>query len=84
MALILADIHIAESRVTRLQLKSTDSSIIVFDKLKTDIWKKHKVDTTVYNSSYTYYVSHPQQMKQIYQEVNKNLEKREKINNIKL
>ena len=84
MALILTDIHVAESRITKLQLKSMDSSILVFDKLKSEIWKKHKVDTLLYNKSYSYYISRPKQMKQIYEKVNKNLEKREKTNNIKL
>lgn len=84
MAKILADIHLAESRVTRLQLKSTDSSIMIFDKLKSDIWKKYKVDTAVYSSSYAYYIKEPKKMKQIYDKVTKNLEAREKTKNIKL
>ena len=84
MAKILADIHLAESRVTKLQLKSTDSSIMIFDKLKSDIWKKYKVDTALYNSSYAYYIKEPKKMRQIYEKVTKNLEAREKTKNIKL
>lgn len=83
MAAILTDIHIAESRVTRLQLKSSDSSLMVFDQLKKEIWKKHKVDTLVYRNSYDYYMIHPKQMSQIYEEVNKKIETQEKSNNIK-
>lgn len=83
MASILSDIHIAESRVTRMQLKSSDSSLMVFNKLKDDIWKKYKVDTAAYNSSYTFYMTHPKQMSQIYEKVNKKIESREKSNNIK-
>ena len=83
MAIILSEIHIAESRVTRLQLKSLDSSLLIFNKLKNDIWKKEKVDTLVYKNSYTYYMTHPQQMAHIYELVNKKIEAREKNNNLK-
>lgn len=84
MAVILTDIHLAESRVNRLQLKSLDSSIMIFNRLKSDIWKKYKVDTVAYRNSYSYYMTHPQQMTRIYEKVNKKIEKREKKNNIKL
>ena len=83
MADILTDIHIAESRVTRLQLKSLDSSILIFDKLKQDIWKKHQVDTLAYRNSYTFYMTHPVYMTRIYKNVEKNIEAREKTKNIK-
>jgi len=83
MATILSEIHIAESRVTRLQLKSLDSSLLIFNKLKNDIWKKQKVDTLVYKNSYTFYMTHPQQMARIYEMVNKKIEAREKNNNLK-
>ncbi|SDG03431.1 protein of unknown function [Dyadobacter soli] len=84
MAVILTDIHLAEARVNRLQLKSLDSSLMIFNRLKTDIWKKHKVDTTAYRESYSYYMSHPERMTTIYEKVNKKVEDREKNNNIKL
>jgi hypothetical protein len=84
MANILTDIHIMESRVTKLQLRSSDSSQMVFDKIKADIWKKNKVDTMAYRSSYDYYMTHPKQMAKIYEKVNKKIEIREKNNNIKL
>lgn len=84
MAAILTDIHLAESRVNRLQLKSLDSSLMIFNDLKNDIWKKYKVDTVAYRNSYSYYMTHPQQMARIYEKVNKKIEIREKNNNIKL
>lgn len=83
MADILTDIHIAESRVTRLQLKSLDSSILIFDKLKQEVWKKNKVDTLVYRTSYSFYMTHPQYMTRIYENVKKQIEQREKTKNIK-
>jgi hypothetical protein len=84
MADILTDIHIAESRVTRLQLKSLDSSILIFDQLKKQIWQKNKVDTVLYRSSYDYYMTHPEYMTRIYEQVAKKIELREKKKNIKL
>lgn len=83
MADILTDIHIAESRVTRLQLKSLDSSILIFDRLKQEVWKKNKVDTVVYRNSYSFYMTHPQYMTRIYENVAKQIEQREKTKNIK-
>lgn len=82
MALILTDIHIAESRVTRLQLKSLDSSILIFDKLNKQIWEKNKVDTVAYRNSYNYYMTHPEYMSRIYENVAKKIEAREKKKDI--
>lgn len=84
MADILTDIHIAESRVTRLQLKSLDSSILIFDQLKKQIWQKNMVDTVLYRSSYDYYMTHPEYMTRIYEQVAKKIELREKKKDIKL
>jgi hypothetical protein len=83
MATILSEIHLAEARVTRLQLKSLDSSLLIFSKLQSDIWKKQMVDTLVYKNSYNYYMSHPQKMTRIYEKVTKKIEAREKTKNIK-
>ncbi|QRR04273.1 DUF4296 domain-containing protein [Dyadobacter sandarakinus] len=84
MSNILADIHLAESRVNRLQLRSLDSSLMLFNRLKSDIWKKYKVDTLAYRESYNYYMTHPEVMTRIYEKVGKKIEQREKSSNIKL
>ena len=84
MSDVLTEIHIAEARISKLQLRSIDSSIILFNKIKDDIWKKYKMDSLSYQTSYDYYVTHPKQMKTIYSKVTENLEKREKSKNIKL
>lgn len=84
MAAILADIHLAESRVSRMQLQSLDSSAMVFNQLQKQIWAKHQVDTLRYRESYSFYTTHPQYMTRIYEKVLKNIEAREKKNNIKL
>ena len=84
MAAILADIHLAESRVSRMQLQSLDSSAMVFNQLQKQIWAKQQVDTLRYRESYSFYTTHPQYMTRIYEKVLKNIEAREKKNNIKL
>ncbi|MPR34632.1 DUF4296 domain-containing protein [Salmonirosea aquatica] len=84
MAKILADIHVAEAQVTNMQLRSLDSSVMVYGELQKKIWKKYKVDTLLYRKSYSFYTSHPAYLTEIYDQVEKNLEIREKKKQIKL
>ena len=78
MAKILADIHLAEAQVTNLQLRSLDSSVTVYEELQQKIWKKYQVDTLLYRKSYSFYTSHPAYLAEIYEQVEKNLDRREK------
>ena len=78
MATILADIHLAEAQVTNLQLRSLDSSVTVYEELQQKIWKKYQVDTLLYRKSYSFYTSHPAYLAEIYEQVEKNLDRREK------
>jgi len=75
MADILADIHMAESRVSKMNLRSMDSSVVVFNKLQQDIWAKYEVDSSLYNKSYSYYASNPEAMNSLYEIVTQKLEK---------
>lgn len=84
MAAILADIHVAEARVTNMQLRSLDSSVLVFEQLQQQIWKKHQVDTSLYHKSYTFYTTHPAYLTEIYDKVEKKLEVREKKKSLQL
>ena len=83
MAQILADIHLAEAQVTNLQLRSLDSSVTVYEELQQKIWKKYQVDTLLYRKSYSFYTSHPAYLAEIYEQVEKNLDRREKKKEIK-
>ena len=76
MAEILTEIHLAESRVSRLGLGSADSSNIVYKRLEKQIFQKFQVDTSAYNKSYVYYSSHPSQMETIYKHITENLRKK--------
>lgn len=74
MASILTDVHLAESRVSRLGMGSVDSSNLVYKRLESRILRKHGVDTSTYETSYVYYSSHPREMEIIYKQVVAKLE----------
>ena len=74
MAKILADVHVAETRVSRLGIASVDSSNLVYKQLQSRILRKHGVDTSTYEKSYVYYSSHPREMEAIYKEIVAKLE----------
>lgn len=73
MATILTQIHIAESRVSRIGLTTSDSSNVVYKRLEKQIFRQLQVDTSAYTKSYIYYSSHPRQMETIYKQVAENL-----------
>ncbi len=78
MVNILTDIHIAEAKTTNMQLRSLDSSVIVYGELQKQIWAKYKVDTLLYQRSYSFYTSHPSYLTAIYEQVEKKMEAKEK------
>lgn len=79
MAAILTEVHLAESQVSRIGLRSVDSSNVVYKHLEKGIYQKFKVDTAAYNKSYIYYSSHPREMEAVYKQVVKNLEQKRNV-----
>lgn len=79
MADILTEVHLAESRVSRLGLRSVDSSNVVYKHLEKGIYQKFGVDTAAYNRSYIYYSSHPREMEAVYKRVVENLQKKRDV-----
>ncbi|WP_338874525.1 DUF4296 domain-containing protein [Spirosoma sp. SC4-14] len=75
MADILTEVHKAETKVSRLGLRSLDSSNIAYKHLERQIFVKFKVDTAAYTKSYVYYSSHPREMESIYKQVVEKLKK---------
>jgi hypothetical protein len=69
MANILADIHMAEARVGKLNIANSDSAAIVFKRLQGKAFAKAQVDTSAYTKSYVYYSSHPAELAGIYEKV---------------
>ena len=75
MADILTEVHIAEARVSRMSLRSVDSSNLAYKRLETQIFKKAGIDTANYRKSYIFYSSHPADMESIYKQVTEKLNK---------
>ncbi len=63
---ILADIHIAESRVEMMRI-SPDSAQVVFKRLQKEILNKHKVTDSQFLKTYTYYLNHVQALDKMYE-----------------
>ncbi len=84
MAVILSDIHVLESQVNDMHLSNSDSSLLVYQKLKVKTLKKYSLDTANFNKSLRYYIANPASLKDIYVDVKKLLEeKKKKIPTIK-
>ncbi|MES2519975.1 MAG: DUF4296 domain-containing protein [Bacteroidota bacterium] len=75
---ILTDIHVLESQVNDLHLGNSDSSLLVYQKMKVTALKKYGVDSVNFNRSLRYYIMNPGILKNIYVEVKKELEKKKK------
>lgn len=74
---ILIDIHMAEARAGSALLRTQDSTTVYYKSLEQDIFKKYKVDSTKYYSSYRYYMENIQLMDEIYAAVVDSLSSRE-------
>lgn len=83
MGQIMTDIHLVEARVSRLSMASVDSTTLVSERLKKDVFKKYKIDTAAYNQSYRFYSTHPEYLERIYEKVVKDFEKRVKKDDVK-
>lgn len=79
MTAILIDIHIAEARANQFNLRSLDSTKLLYRRFEQAIFKKHKVDTASYKNSYQFYIENPVYMDRIYKAVIDSLNFREKI-----
>lgn len=78
MAKMLADIHLTEAKVSRMNFRGFDSSMVAFQVLEADIYKKYKTDSITYKKSYDFYASNPQYLTLIYEESVKILEQQQK------
>ncbi|MCU0324678.1 MAG: DUF4296 domain-containing protein [Spirosomaceae bacterium] len=76
MSKIIADIHLAEAKVSRLSFQEFDSTKVAFKYFEQKIFAKYKVDTAQYRKSYDFYAAHPEYMTDIYDNAVKILEKK--------
>lgn len=69
MVAILTEIHLTEAKVSKINLRSSDSSNLVYKQLERQLLRKYGVDTSAYSKSYIYYASHPEAMERIYRRI---------------
>jgi hypothetical protein len=61
----LAEIYIAEQKVSRLSLNK-DSAVLVFGSMEKKIFQNLNVPDSVFRASMDYYMDHPKEMESIY------------------
>jgi Domain of unknown function (DUF4296) len=83
MASILAEIHVQQSYVSRLNFSTSDSSQVAYHTLEKSIFKQFKIDTGAYKRSFIFYSENPEYMADIYKKVVENIEKKVADNNKK-
>lgn len=82
MVNILTDIHRTEGFVNNLSFQSTDTTQFFFRKMEADIFKKYAVDTSAYYQSYKYYLINPEDFKEIYEGVVKQITAKNKVDSL--
>lgn len=73
MVEILTEVHLAEASVSRMSLRSIDSSNVAYKHLESQVFKKFGIDTATYRKSYIFYSAHPSDLESIYKKVTQKL-----------
>lgn len=76
MTQVLIDIHIAEAAIALKGLEA-DSARILYSIQKQKVLKKHGVGEEEYDTSFEYYVNHPELLDEVYTSVVDSLSLRE-------
>ncbi|MEA5138807.1 DUF4296 domain-containing protein [Arcicella rigui] len=83
MAIVLADVHEAEARVSNMHFANQDTSLMVYKRVRWQVMQKNKVDTAAFRLSLRHYIMHPDEFKNIYLDVKRILEdRRKKLNDV--
>jgi hypothetical protein len=82
MVNILTDMHRMEGVVNNLGIQSSDTTQFFFRKLEAEIFKKYAVDTAAYYQSYKYYLINPEDFKEIYDDVVKQIVAKNKVDSL--
>jgi hypothetical protein len=64
----LVELHIAESAVQNLRLKS-DSAVVVFSVVEKRLLKEHNITDSTFVKSYNFYLQNPDKLESIYSAV---------------
>ena len=78
MAQILAEVHLTESKLSKLSFQNYDSSKVAYRELESRLFKKYSVDSLTYRKSFDFYTTQPEYMVKIYEKVDKILDEKKK------
>ena len=80
MAEILVDIHLDEVKISRMEIISADTNLLLYNQLEKSTFKKHAVDSASFVKSFNSYVREPKDFIELYERVNEILKDRKKLN----
>ena len=69
MVSFLIDMHLLEAKMSYIGTRDSDSLNLLFNNYEHHLMEKHGIDETTYQQSYTYYLDHMGQLKEIYDTV---------------
>ncbi|MBY0245571.1 MAG: DUF4296 domain-containing protein [Sphingobacteriaceae bacterium] len=77
MVKVLYDIHLVDGYISTISVQ--DSAKIISAKYYKTVYKKHQIDSAMYNRSLNYYYKHPDVFAKIYTVVSADLDKQKKV-----
>lgn len=77
MVQVLTDIQITEAKLSRLSVRSFDSTVVAFNYLQAQIFDQYEVDSAAYIHSYEYYAGRPELFAEMFEQVEDNIAKLE-------
>ena len=80
MAEILVDIHLDEVKISRMEIISPDTNLLLYHQLEKVTLKKHAIDSASFVKSFDSYVREPKDFIKLYERVNEIMKDRKKLN----
>ena len=80
MAEILVDIHLDEVKISRMEIISADTNLLLYHQLEKATLKKHGIDSASLVKSFDSYVREPKDFIKLYERVNEIMKDRKKLN----
>ena len=80
MAEILVDIHLDEVKISRMEIISADTNLLLYNQLEKATFKKHAIDSASFVKSFNSYVREPKDFIELYERVNEIMKDRKKLN----
>ena len=80
MAQILVDIHLDEVNISRMEIISADTNLLLYNQLEKATFKKHAIDSASFVKSFNSYVREPKDFIELHERVNEIMKDRKKLN----